>query len=388
MLHLTDRCNIDCKYCYAGKSGRTMTPETARKAVDFFKKHAGDAPHTLIDFIGGEPLMAGDILRQTVDYARSQGIVKFGVSTNGTPLDKRWMEYLAENRFALHMSVDGIGEEHDKNRPYVGGGGSFKRLDEVLDELGPYGPGLMHFEVRYTFTPDNTKNLAETIRYFASKPIMKYGWVIVMPAMLPSGSWDAMLRDGSLMPLLREQFKSISDLCIERMAGGQSLHICYNDCLESSPSLSLWETLTEDSCRPGEEFVTVNMDGDIYPCHLPGSHPGSRQNSAYKIGHVDSGITRTEAIRSFTGGANSKCHSCHHWNRLEHGDPADPAAVYKALYVAWLEAGRRIRDFRRQKGLLGQEGAAAGLVEVGGGGPSALPTAGRPWWYERPWREQ
>ena len=48
-----------------------MPPEIAKKAIDFVIEKSGARQNIEVDFFGGEPLMAMDTVRQTVEYARS-----------------------------------------------------------------------------------------------------------------------------------------------------------------------------------------------------------------------------------------------------------------------------------------------------------------------------
>ena len=72
-LHVSHDCNLRCKYCFASTGdfgmGRRMTmdPEVAKKAIDFVVERSGSRRNIEIDFFGGEPLMAFDTVKQTVD---------------------------------------------------------------------------------------------------------------------------------------------------------------------------------------------------------------------------------------------------------------------------------------------------------------------------------
>ena len=76
-LHVSHDCNLRCRYCFAstgdfGTGHRmTMTPETAKRAIDWVVAKSGKRRNIEVDFFGGEPLMALDTVKQTVEYARS-----------------------------------------------------------------------------------------------------------------------------------------------------------------------------------------------------------------------------------------------------------------------------------------------------------------------------
>lgn len=51
-LHLTDRCNLACTYCYVHKRKTDMSLDTAKRVVDMAAAEGG---HHGIVFFGGEP---------------------------------------------------------------------------------------------------------------------------------------------------------------------------------------------------------------------------------------------------------------------------------------------------------------------------------------------
>ena len=58
-LHLTDRCNLACRYCYARPGTADMTLATALAAIDECTRGA-ENPGVI--FFGGEPLLREDLI--------------------------------------------------------------------------------------------------------------------------------------------------------------------------------------------------------------------------------------------------------------------------------------------------------------------------------------
>jgi len=139
MLQVTQECNLRCKYCvYSGSyhsnrthSSKRMTLETAKKAVDFLIAHSDELERVSLAFYGGEPLLEFDLIKQCVEYAKGKvegKTVAFVLTTNGTLLSDSVVDFLAENDFGLNISLDGSKEEHDRNRKFVNGEGSFDAI--------------------------------------------------------------------------------------------------------------------------------------------------------------------------------------------------------------------------------------------------------------------
>ena len=102
-LHVSHDCNLRCQYCFAstGDFGTgcrmTMDIETAKKAIDFVVKRSGNRRNIEVDFFGGEPLMAMNTVKATVEYARSvekehNKNFRFTITTNGVLLSDENIE--------------------------------------------------------------------------------------------------------------------------------------------------------------------------------------------------------------------------------------------------------------------------------------------------------
>ena len=96
-LNVAHTCNLSCEYCFA-KGGKyhgpdaIMTTEIAKKAIDFLISNSGNHYNLDVDFFGGEPLMNWNVVKETVEYARSleekyNKHFNFTLTTNGMLLD-------------------------------------------------------------------------------------------------------------------------------------------------------------------------------------------------------------------------------------------------------------------------------------------------------------
>ena len=92
-LHIAHDCNLACQYCFAEEGeyhGRRalMTFEVGKKALDFLIANSGNRRNLEVDFFGGEPLMNWQVVKQLVEYGRSQEEAhnkkfRFTLTTNG-----------------------------------------------------------------------------------------------------------------------------------------------------------------------------------------------------------------------------------------------------------------------------------------------------------------
>jgi uncharacterized protein len=121
-------CNLDCSYCYyldkehLYPEGETfqMTDETLE---EYIVQHIEASPEEVIRFSwhGGEPTLLGlDFYRRVVELQRKHKprgrSIANGIQTNGTLLDEDWCRFLAQEGFAVGVSMDGPPELHDLHR--------------------------------------------------------------------------------------------------------------------------------------------------------------------------------------------------------------------------------------------------------------------------------
>jgi uncharacterized protein len=139
-LHLTDRCNLRCDYCYLPHVQEDMSLETGRAAVDAISRSAvlHEFKQVKIKYAGGEPLLRYPLVLELHDYARSladaQGMtLDEVVLSNGTLLTAEMARTLKALGIRLMISLDGFGTYHDSHRPYASGRGSFKDVTEAVD---------------------------------------------------------------------------------------------------------------------------------------------------------------------------------------------------------------------------------------------------------------
>ena len=139
-LHLTDRCNLRCDYCYLPHVREDMSPETGRAAIDatFRSAIANGFKQVKLKYAGGEPLLRFPLVVELHRYAQYlaekhdldlEGVVL----SNGTLLTLEMIETIKLLDLRLMLSLDGLSVYHDVNRRYLGGRGSFADVAEAID---------------------------------------------------------------------------------------------------------------------------------------------------------------------------------------------------------------------------------------------------------------
>jgi len=140
VFHVTDNCNLACKYCYAdaGREFNLMSIETAKAGIDFAIQSRSRRINLLLH--GGEPLLCGaewlEEFCKHVKRARKnhpEKDIRLRMQTNGTLLTDDYCRILAANGFHVSLSLDGPKDINDKVRPFRVGGDS--STDKVINAV-------------------------------------------------------------------------------------------------------------------------------------------------------------------------------------------------------------------------------------------------------------
>jgi uncharacterized protein len=122
MLLPTYECNVRCWYCTQKHEETWMSPEIVARVKRNLYKAATSGKYKVIkvDWFGGEPLLAYDIIKDVNSYvqklcADNNLIFSSDITTNGTLLTKKRIEELAEVGIRFYqITIDGTKAEHDK----------------------------------------------------------------------------------------------------------------------------------------------------------------------------------------------------------------------------------------------------------------------------------
>lgn len=251
-LVVTHQCNLNCVYCYeAHKSNKSMPLEVAKKVVasEFdFVARSEQFQELVIDFLGGEPLIQFDLLKEVAEWIwsapRPVPYLLFS-TTNGTLLDQRMKQWfrLHKEQHYLSLSLDGTPDMHNANR-----GHSSERIDlDFFQENWPDQP------VKMTVSCETISSLAEGIVYLQEKGF-KVG------AGLGHGMpWD----DESVS----EYGRQLRKLAEYYLAHAQVPPVSLLD-LPIEQALRSRTAMQKKYCGTGTHMATYDVDGTVYPCHL------------------------------------------------------------------------------------------------------------------------
>ncbi len=314
-VHLTHRCNLRCRYCYAAEPGARLpgdlTPALADAAVDFLFDHAL-GKRLRLDLWGGEPLLRLDLIERMAARARrleqeSGCSLRIGVPTNVTLLDERAVSVVRAWDIHLSLSLDGTPEAHAHRRTPDGRNG-WRLIEPRLRALVDAWEGALP-TVRMTVVPERASRLEEDLGYLLQ---LGFRRIAFLPA--SGAGWD-----DTTTTQLDASLGRVADQWASSVRSGSADIPSYPHLLRRI--VPLWFTgrggvlpHRRGVCGAGETLLAVDTLGDLYPCHRVVGVPTPPAD--LRLGSLSEGVTNHALRASIAAlGADAghvRCASCEH----------------------------------------------------------------------------
>jgi len=308
-LMLIQDCNLMCKYCYGGESGKynsqgmnnKMTIETAQKSINYLMNNCPESENDEISFFGGEQLLNLYLIKKIINYCKKVEGKKFTytITTNATLLTKEVIQYFEENKVSIMVSLDGYKEIHDANRVYPNGKGSFETVIQNVKEL-LNSNFKNYFHVRSTLTTEYLKNFENVANYFIDLGIKQIA--IATESEYDDDSSEFSISTKKLMLKGTPKYKYIERLKKEILSGENPPFIPFYLILSRIHKAS--KNLI--SCGYFKGSTMVSYDGKLYPCHR---FVGMKD---FEFGNIFDGIDlkKLKQICSDMDTTTNKCNNC------------------------------------------------------------------------------
>lgn len=169
----TNACNLKCIYCYQKEGKNFMSDDTMIKILNFIDKNISSYRKLYINWFGGEALLLKDlIIKMTSEIKKIcwKHNVAFiaRITTNGYELDIKTFDKLIRNNVILYsVTIDGIKEIHDKQRPTKNGKSSY---DKIINNL----MNIKNNAKSNNFTVDIRTNISNSSKYMINEYLDTY----------------------------------------------------------------------------------------------------------------------------------------------------------------------------------------------------------------------
>ena len=296
-LNPTERCNLDCTYCYLPgeqrSKGSHMTEEKLLASLDRLRSYfcsampAGRKPRAI--FHGAEPLMNKSAVFAAIDAFADD--FAFGLQTNGTLLDDKAIEFLTSRNVSIGLSLDGpVATITDATRQTWGGKSVHNKVLSAMDRLRGYGS----WSAISTCTTENLPYLTQMIELFHAKEVPTC-MLNTVRCTLP-GARGVKPTDGDMV----KAFFAALDRshALYRETGRKLMVANFANILIGILAPTARRLMCDISpCGGGRAFFALAADGNLYPCSEFIGLPDFNGGHLFADGGVEAALAST-AFRS------------------------------------------------------------------------------------------
>lgn len=276
-FQVTDDCPMSCSYCYQGHKGhKKMSKEVAKQGVDllFHMYEENNSPFInrktkaiILDFIGGEPLMAIDIIDYICTYFVQKCLEldhpwlytwRASMTSNGALyFEPKVQEFLHKFKGFVSFSItlDGPKEIHDACRVYHDGRGNFDDAYAAMKHFNSH-----YYEelgTKVTIAPENLHNLNKIVDFFIGE-----GMKLIHANCVNEAKWTY-----DQAKLFYAELKKMADRLLE--LNDETTISLFNEYFFSP----LGPNDNQNWCGGTSKMLAFDPDGVAYPClrYMPSS---------------------------------------------------------------------------------------------------------------------
>lgn len=297
-------CNLSCRYCNFSPprdENEVMDENLAMTAVDWMvaKAISTGRPELRVDFFGGEPMVAPQVVevavRRAQERAQKVGLdTRFEIQTNGC-FNFRSCQFVADNFDCVMVSIDGPEDIQNYHRPRRDGTGSAETVYKNALWIAR-SPARLY--IRTCVTSHTVGVLDKTAEWICRT--FKPSAVGFEPLQL-----SPEYVNGSLQPPSPWEFAKMVQRA-SRVSASYGIPTIY-----ISASI---DRLRISNCPVGQDVLIICPDGQINACYLP-EIEWKRRGLDFKLGRISSvgdlQIDReaVERVRALPG-KHRKCNKC------------------------------------------------------------------------------
>ncbi|MCL5773739.1 MAG: radical SAM protein [Firmicutes bacterium] len=314
-LHLTflvtQKCNAACIHCYLwnklNKSRREITPDEVEK----ISSSLDNLPYLIIS--GGEPYLRDDLPRLAEPFYRNSRSRHITITTNGMETEKiitsteEILKLCPDASILVYISIDGVGEEHDRIRGVKGifnkAVNTFKIL-KSLKEKGRINAGAL-----ITAMSSNQEKLSEIYNYIKGK---------IKPDLIYINLIRGEPRNPELKEIDTKYYFEVCRLAEKDLAGGylagygsfpfSSVPVGINIMTHNMVEKTLKSGKFQIPCYAGILSAVLGSSGEVWACEILDRMIGNLRESNYDFRKIWFS-PQAEELRNYI--KKTKCYCTH-----------------------------------------------------------------------------
>lgn len=281
-LEITQKCPLACSYCFRARLGRnraeerSMTLDVAQRGIDWLLRACGDANRVSVWFMGGEPLVEFELIKQAVEYgeaaAKTAGKkITFGATTNLVLINEEVMAFWREHNMTWNSSVDGAPDSQDACRVFPDGTGSASVVERKIPLVLGH---RAQTSARASISPQTAPNMRRNAEYLLAQGYQNLAMVPV-----EDEAWAE-----SDLQALGQGLAQVAELFLERYRRGQPFGFKLFD--SAFKAIGKPER-RQRPCGAGAGMLYLDTQAQFWPCHR---FPGYDPEGAWVLGNLGDGL--------------------------------------------------------------------------------------------------
>lgn len=269
-LHVSNDCNLRCRYCYAHGGSyhmnrSLMSMNTANHFIEYVRREYDNVDR--IVFFGGEPFINWkvidhicSILKEMFKRKEITFLPEFGVITNGYFTSNKVFDVIAKHLDSLTVSIDGSEEIHNYNRKNVKGEGSFETVAQFIKKVKTLKNVSVGYEATYTKRHKELGITRNDIKQYLEKEFGINGTITEEYGI----EKESLFQNRNEIEKNRVEQALFWDV-LSRLVSKQPAYMC----------------------PIAKNIISVSTDGNIYPCHMLNGIKNNTIGNIYTIGTND-----------------------------------------------------------------------------------------------------
>lgn len=273
-LHVTQRCNLDCLFCYSKTSARNALPDPSttdlKRSVDLLANWGA----TQLIISGGEPFLRDD-LSMVLSHAQRKGIKYSTVISNGTNISAAKLKPLVDIVGEVAISFDGWKNE---SPAWLRGEQRFDTQKRAVDLIKDSG---IQAQIIVTLHEKNYKHIQD-YRALSNTLDVPVSFSLLLETKNETSAFS--LSPEALAFLGKEEAKSagLESLCCKR------------------------------ACGAGVASLSIDADGSVYPCHMLHRREFLMGNAFKNSGEQIFSSRTAQLFRNLSSDQIEGCAHCEH----------------------------------------------------------------------------
>ena len=291
VICLTTKCNLRCVYCcYSGQYRNTRThgnesfaaKENLNNLLTFIDNTAFNKQIHII-FYGGESIIEFDKMAWIVDVTENTlgERVRFSVSTNGTLLTQKIIDWAVRHNVTLNISIDGTQLYHDRYRKSATGEGSYLSAYTALSFIQSQHLQYFNDKINLLTTIYDFSELSEISQDWMRDAVLRH-----KPPKLISEVAANYLQD---VPMVNEEIEKNTLLHLFDIfttnPDNVVLRVFFNQMIwiwDHRPIYPIDRPINLQYCFPSNHKLYIDVNGDVGLCE--------KTVDTMRIGNIRDGI--------------------------------------------------------------------------------------------------